>query len=160
MPLKWAAGPYQRAFGQRRPRGGSIGFCTCSSGPGSNNPPWIRTSAGRTIVTFASPDTETLDATSARPILIPSDPELDQRLPMPIPVPTEPLGLRSVPQPHSEGLGMEEDWEMSLDPFKDQPYQNMDWYEELGEASRLDTFPNSGLLSPLPWLRRREHHML
>ncbi|KAJ1218360.1 hypothetical protein NDU88_005940 [Pleurodeles waltl] len=83
--------------------------------------------------------------TGGSPILIPDDPELERR--RTTPTPTAPIRPRSLSEHYLEQPGTGEEWEGSEDPLEYDLEQY--WYEDLGEASGLDTSPDTGMLSPL-----------
>ncbi|KAJ1160485.1 hypothetical protein NDU88_000987 [Pleurodeles waltl] len=75
------------------------------------------------------------------PILILDEPERRRRTQTLVPI-----RLRALSDHYSELPGTGEEWEWSEDPLEYDLEQ--DWYEDLGEASGLDTSPDTGMLSP------------
>ncbi|KAJ1198716.1 hypothetical protein NDU88_002555 [Pleurodeles waltl] len=82
--------------------------------------------------------------TGGSPILIPDDPE--RRRTTSTPTSTEPIRPRSLSEHYLEQPDAGEEWEGSEDPLESGLQQ--DWYVDLGEASGLDTSPDTGMLSP------------
>ncbi|KAJ1142428.1 hypothetical protein NDU88_008753 [Pleurodeles waltl] len=77
-----------------------------------------------------------------------SDTDPDVHCTMPIPAPTGAVPPILDPEPLSYGLGYGEEWEGSLDPLAYQLQEPVDWRMDLGEASGLDTSPDTGMRSP------------
>ncbi|KAJ1206569.1 hypothetical protein NDU88_001972 [Pleurodeles waltl] len=80
------------------------------------------------------------------PILITDEPERRRSTSIPFsmgsPVP------RVDPDPYAYGYGYGESLEGMLDPLEYQLDPQMDWVQDLGDASGLDTSPDTGMLSP------------
>ncbi|KAJ1140862.1 hypothetical protein NDU88_007200 [Pleurodeles waltl] len=85
---------------------------------------------------------------NVNPILISDDSESEWHWPTPPPSSMGPIHTRLDSIPYTYGFEYEEGLEGSLDPYEYQDDPNMDWAQELGEASGLDTSPDAGMLSP------------
>ncbi|KAJ1083121.1 hypothetical protein NDU88_003281 [Pleurodeles waltl] len=82
------------------------------------------------------------------PILIPDDTEPERHWSTPILFSMGFLGPRVDPDPYSCGYGYGETMEGTLDPLEYQLNPQMDWVQDLGDASGLDTSPDTVMLSP------------
>ncbi|XP_069072130.1 threonine--tRNA ligase 1, cytoplasmic-like [Pleurodeles waltl] len=129
--------PAASALAQRVPPDPLWDLCQCQS---YHCPAPARSS---TLPTMVVP---TIDVD---PILIPDDPEPERRQPTPLMTSMGPSHPRLDSDPHYAGYEYEEGLEETLDPLEyqlDNP--DLDWAQELGEASGLDTFADAGMLSP------------
>ncbi|KAJ1190053.1 hypothetical protein NDU88_006792 [Pleurodeles waltl] len=51
------------------------------------------------------------------------------------------------PEPYYYGYGYKDSVEGSLNPLEDQLESELDWVQDLGDASGLDTSPDTGMFS-------------
>ncbi|KAJ1177638.1 hypothetical protein NDU88_002890 [Pleurodeles waltl] len=81
------------------------------------------------------------------PVLIPDDPESDRRRSMQILFSIVSPGPKADPKSSFYESVYGDSVEGSLDPFEYQLDLDIDWVQDLGDASRQDTSPDAGMLS-------------